>query len=167
MLILVIAFFTSWAMEPPITVSSYTDIVARQISLATVAFTGIEFDHTKVDFPGVSLLNEIQGKTYPSSYLAALIFSNLHNKIESLDRGTFGAEYNLMTLRVDRSEFLKKYFSILVDMGLKNMQNGLVEGLVASKRTYITPVIAITAYMVLFLSNTDFFQESSSNQRAN
>ena len=167
MLTLLIAFFTSWAMETPITVSGDPDIVARQISLATIAFTGVDLDHTKTDFPGVSFLNKIQGKTYPSSYLAAFIFTNLHNKIDSLDRERFGAEYNLMTLRVDRAEFLKKYFSLLVDMGLKNMQNGLVEGLVASKRPYITPVIAITAYMVLFLSNTDFFQESSGNQRAN
>ncbi len=107
MLTLVITFFTSWAMEPPITVSSDTDIVARQISLATIAFTGIRIDHTKTDFPGISLLNKIKGKSYTSSYLAAFIFTNLFNKIESLDRGTFGAEYNLMTLRVDRVEFLK------------------------------------------------------------
>ncbi len=53
--------------------------------LATITLTWINFDCAKTDFPGVGLLAVICGKTYKNYYLASLMFTELYNKIESLE----------------------------------------------------------------------------------
>jgi hypothetical protein len=154
-------FYFSWAMEQnlseSIQISDDRDIVARQMSLATITFTGINFDHAKTDFPGVNLLDVICGKTYTNSYLASLIFTELYNKIESLEREKYGYEYNVLTLKVCADQFKARYFEVASAMGLNFHNNNLINDLVLSNRKYISPTIAVMLYMVLFLSNPEVF----------
>jgi hypothetical protein len=151
----------SWAVESPadniVQISSDRDIVVQQMSLATITYTGTKFDHGNTDFPGMLLLDVICGKQYTYSYLASLIFTELYNKIESLDRRKYGREYNLLNLKVDVSQFKIRYFEIASAMKLKHVNNVLINDLVQSKRLYITPTIAVMLYMVLFLANPDVF----------
>lgn len=98
--------------------------------LAAITFIRINFDCAKTDFPGVGLLAVICGKTYKNYYFASLMFTELYNKIESLECEKYACEYNVLTLKICAGQFKGRYFEVVPVIGLNFYNNNFITNLV-------------------------------------
>ena len=138
-------------------ISDNRQVVSMQISMATILYTGMDFDHAGCSFPGEDILDALVGKNLTMNYLVALLYTSLHNSFIEMDRVKFGGEYNKLAMRICQHTFLKNLNDLCLDMRLDSKNIGMIKEFAQSDQAYISVPMAISIYTALFLSSEHHF----------